>query len=152
MLRISTKGRYASRVLMDLALNREKGFVLLKDIAERQGISVGYLEQIIGPLKASGLVKSNRGSHGGYRLSREPASVTLREVLTAEEGELSLVECAGTPAVCERSGFCATREVWKRISDELERSLESVTIQELADTHKKKLQRQQAPEPLTYSI
>ncbi len=124
--------------MLDLGLNYGKGLILLKDIAKRQEISVGYLEQIIPSLKAAGLVNSSRGAHGGYALAKEPADITLKEVISALEGSLSLVECINDPDLCARADLCITREVWDDLSGIIDDFLLSITLQQLIDKYRSK--------------
>ena len=113
-MKISTKGRYALRMLLDLAEHQNCGYIALKDIAERQGISKKYLEQIIPMYNRSGILKTERGSQGGYRLAKAPETLTVGEILRFTEGDLAPVACAGeeTP-VCTRSADCAVLPVWQ---------------------------------------
>ena len=148
MIKLSTKGRYGTRLMLDLALSYGKKPVLLKDIAERQEISVGYLEQIMPGLKAAGLINSSRGAHGGYTLARAPSDITLKEVVMALEGSLTLVECVKTPKVCKRIDFCVTRDLWRELTEKMKDTLNSKTLQDLVDQHKEK----QKSRPLMYSI
>ena len=148
MLRLSTKGRYGTRVMLELALNYGEGHMLLKDIAKKQDISVGYLEQIMPSLKAAGFVNASRGAHGGYTLARPPSEITLSEVVIALEGPISLVECIHTPEVCDRVDFCVTHELWGEVSEKIESTLRSKSLQDLVDKHKNK----EKSRPLMYSI
>ena len=148
MLRLSTKGRYGTRVMLELALNYGKGPMLLKDIAEKQEISVGYLEQIIPSLKAANLVSSSRGAHGGYTLAKPPSEINLKEVVSVLEGSLTLVECIKSPNVCNRVNFCAARDLWDELSENLDKTLKSKTLQDLVEKHRNKEKSQ----PLMYSI
>ncbi len=148
MIRISTKGRYGTRAMLELALNHGRGLILLKDIAERQEISIGYLEQIIPSLKAAGLVNSSRGAHGGYTLAKSPADITLKEIISALEGPVSLVECIKDPETCNRTDFCITRDVWTELSEKMDEFLVSVTLKQLVEKHRSK----QKSQPLMYSI
>ncbi len=148
MLRLSTKGRYGTRVILELALNYGKGPVLLKDIAKRQEISVGYLEQIIPSLKAAGLISSSRGAHGGYTLAKPPYEITLKEVVSTLEGPLVLAECVKSPNVCNRVNFCVARDLWNELSENLDKTLKSKTLQDLVEKHRNKIKSQ----PLMYSI
>jgi len=108
-MKISTKGRYSLRLLLDLAENRDKGFIALKDIAERQGISKKYLEQIVTLLNRSDILRTNRGYQGGYMLARDPEQYTVGQILRITEGGLCPVSCMeDDPNKCERSGFCKT--------------------------------------------
>ena len=148
MIRISTKGRYGTRAMLDLALNYGNGLTLLKDIAERQEISIGYLEQIIPSLKTAGLVNSSRGAHGGYALAKVPVDITIKEIISALEGPLALVECIKDPDKCEKTDFCVTRDLWDELSEKIDDFLISVTLQDLVEKHRNK----QKSRPLMYSI
>ena len=113
-MKISTKGRYALRMLLDLAEHQNCGYIALKDIAERQGISKKYLEQIIPMYNRSGILKTERGSQGGYQLAKSPETLTVGEILRFTEGDLSPVACAGEEmTVCTRSADCAVLPVWQ---------------------------------------
>lgn len=116
-MKFSTKGRYGARLMLELALNYERGPVLLKDVAERQEISEKYLGHLIAPLKASGLINSSRGAHGGYLLAKPPQDISLAEVVQAVEGNLALVECVSSPKVCRRISICVMREIWTQVVD-----------------------------------
>jgi len=147
-MRLSTKGRYGARLMLELSLYYGQGPVLLKDIAERQGISEKYLGHLIPPLKAVGLIFSIRGAHGGYNLAKPPQEITLAEVLQAVEGGLVLVECVTSPAVCNRVESCVTRDIWGLISKKMKEELSSITLQDMVKRHKQK----QNLQPLTYNI
>jgi len=110
-MRISTKGRYGARLMLNLALHYNKGNVLLKNIAKREDLSEGYLEHILPPLKAAGLVISSRGAYGGYSLAKAPSEITLKDVVQALEGPISPAECINAPSVCQRVRFCVTRNI-----------------------------------------
>lgn len=138
MMRLSTKGRYGTRLMLELALNYGNGPLLLKDIGKRQEISEGYLEHLVSPLKAAGLVKSSRGAHGGYMLTKDPSEITLKEVVQVMEGSLSLVECVDNPDICHRISFCVTRDVWKELRDRIIDTLESLTLRDLVEKQKAK--------------
>lgn len=115
---ISTKGRYALRVMIDLAEHKDEGYIPLKDIALRQEISKKYLEIIVRDLVSAGILKGASGRNGGYALSRDPKEYTLGEILEIEEGTLAAVACLkkGAP-VCHRAGFCKTLGLWKEFDD-----------------------------------
>ncbi len=136
MIRVSTKGRYGTRVMLELALHFEEGSMLLKDIAKKQEISEGYLEHIIRSLKAAGLVNSTRGAHGGYMLSRAPVQITLKEIVQVLEGSLALVECVTSPKVCHKVNFCVTREIWGEMTERMVDVLESTSLQDIVERHK----------------
>lgn len=134
-MKISTRARYGLRLMVDLAVKHGKGPILLKDVSRSQEISEKYLSQIIIPLKTAGLVKSYRGAHGGYTLQRDPDKINLHEVVSALEGDLSLVECVSSPAACSRTDQCVTQEVWGRVSRAIVETLEGLTLADLAARH-----------------
>lgn len=135
---ISTKGRYALRIMMDLA-NHIGETIKLKDIATRQGISEKYMEQIIAVLNKAGYVRSTRGAQGGYQLVRPPKDYTVGMVLRLTEGSLAPVECLTENALpCERDGKCATVEVYKRIYDAVNDVIDTTTVQDLIDIEQEK--------------
>ena len=138
-MKISTKGRYALRLMVDLALNSTGEPVSLKDIAKRQGISDKYLEQIIAVLNRAGYVKSIRGAQGGYLLRREPREYTAGMILRLTEGSLAPVSCVEEGDLqCERQEDCATIILWKKISDAVSSVVDHVTLQDLVDWQIKK--------------
>ena len=111
-MKLSTRGRYGTRALLELALHHGKGPVPLKDIAQSQQISLPYLEHLITPLIAGGIVWSIRGARGGVSLARPPEEIRLSEVMQLLEGSIALVECVNDPKYCSRSDFCVTRDIW----------------------------------------
>ena len=137
-MKISTKGRYGTRLLLDLALHRHEEPVLLRDIALRQDISLHYLEHLVGPLIAGGIVRTTRGPKGGISLIKPPEQIKLSEVIQLLEGSTAPSECVNDPAVCNRSGSCVTRDVWDEVKRKTDGILESVTIQNLVERHKEK--------------
>jgi Rrf2 family cysteine metabolism transcriptional repressor len=137
-MKLSTRSRYGMRALMDLVLNDKGQPVQLKDIAERQQISLSYLEHLIIPLISAGLVKSTRGARGGIILTKPPRQINLREILEVLEGPLSPVDCLKEPRSCPRSGICATRDVWDDLRKAMEKVLESKTLQDLANCQRSK--------------
>ena len=133
-MRISTKGLYALRMLVDLAEHQCVGYVSLKDIADRQKISKKYLEQIMPLLSNSGIVVANRGAQGGYMLTKSADMITVGSVLRLTEGSLCPVPCAESdPAVCEQCGECTTYSMWKGLSKVISDYLDGITIQNLLD-------------------
>lgn len=133
-MKISTKGRYALRMMYDLALHQEDGFVSLKDIAERQNISKKYLEQIVPLLNRSGLLKTNRGNRGGYMLAHKPSECSVGEVLRATEGSLAPVSCLEfEPNECSRAAECSTLFVWEGLYAAVNEYLNKITIQDIID-------------------
>jgi len=147
-MKLSTRGRYGTRILVDLALHRDEEPVLLKDIAQRQQISLRYLEHLITPLIAGGIVWSTRGPKGGVSLAKHPEEIRLDEVIQLFEGSVAPVECVNNPNICIRSGFCVTRDIWSELKRAMSEVLESTTLQELVERQKKKEQ----PEEVMYYI
>ncbi len=130
-MKISTKGRYAVRLMLDLATTNSKQPVRLKDVAARQEISDKYLEQIIGILHKAGFVRSVRGAMGGYILTRDPADYTVGEILRLTEGSLSPVDCTEDPGLCPRETACATAILWRKISEAVNNVVDNVTLEDL---------------------
>lgn len=139
MIKLSTKGRYGTRLMLNLALHYKEGqeAVVLKNISKEEELSIRYLEQIIIPLKINKLVKSVRGAGGGYSLARHPSKITLCEVIEVLEGTCALVECVEDPYSCKRVGECATQIIWKEASMLLKNYFENKTLQDLVDIAKK---------------
>ena len=134
-MKISTKGRYALRLMLDLAQHRnEQEYVSIKKIAQRQDISEKYLEQIVALLARAGFVTSVRGAQGGYRLVKEPKDYTVGIILRQIEGNLSSVKCLEeSPNKCDRCNNCVTIEVWKQINDAVNNVIDNITLQDLVD-------------------
>ena len=131
-MKISTKGRYAVRVMIDLAKQENGKCVAVRQIAERQDISEKYLEQIIGILNKAGFVKSIRGAQGGYRLTRDPSEYTIGDILRLTEGSLCPVSCLeGEVNDCPRVDTCETLYVWKKLQDAINDVVDHITIQDL---------------------
>lgn len=137
-MRLSTKGRYSARTMLDLALHLGEGPVLVKDISERQSISRGYLEQLFIPLRSAGLVKSARGASGGFTLARPPSEIWLTEIMEVTEGSTAPVPCVDEPGFCTQSNECTTREVWVEMKRACDSLLDSITLQDLVDRHRKR--------------
>ena len=137
-MKLSTRGRYGTRALLDLALHQGQGRILLKDIAQRQQISLRYLEHLIAPLIAGGMVRSTRGAKGGVLLSRPAENIKLSEVIQLLEGSVAPVECINNPGICDRSGSCATRDIWGEMKQAIDEVLESTTLQDLVERQKRK--------------
>ena len=134
-MKISTKGRYGLRTLMDIATHQPKGPVNLNDMAERQGISAKYLWQIVNLLKTAGFVRGTRGPKGGYVLIRDPNSITLLDVIQVLEGPVSLVECVDDPAFCDRTENCVAHTVWSDVSQAVRSALSGITLAEILRRH-----------------
>lgn len=140
-MKISTKGRYAVRVMLDLALHNTGECIKVKEIASRQGISEKYLEQIISVLNKAGYVKSVRGAQGGYRIARDPQEYTVGMILRLTEGSLAPVACLEEGAdECELCDTCETLGVWKELYEAINQVVDGVTIAELAERRRKRME------------
>ena len=143
-MKLSTRGRYGTKALLDLALHWSNEPVPLKDVARRQNISLHYLEHLITPLIAAGIVGSTRGARGGVQLVRPPHEVKLSEVIQLLEGSTALVECIDNPESCSRYDLCVTRDIWDKMKKAIDGVLESTTLQDLVERQKKKEQSTKA--------
>lgn len=133
-MKISTKGRYALRMLLDMAEHQNDGFISLKDIADRQNISKKYLEQIIALFNNTGILRSSRGFKGGYRLARDPENYTVGEILRITEGSLAPISCLEyEPNMCGRSAECKTLVVWKGLYKVITDYLDGITLRDIMD-------------------
>ena len=133
-MKISTKGRYALRMVIDLAEHADDGFISLKDIAARQGLSKKYLEQIVRQLSIRGYLKSLRGPKGGYQLSRDPKDYTIYEILKITEGSLQPVACLDDKVnQCERYHECPTIEIWEGLGQVIEEYLSGITLEDVVN-------------------
>ena len=133
-MKISTKGRYALRLLIDLAEHQQAGYISLNEIANRQNISKKYLEQIIPILNKTGILRANRGSQGGYMLAGSPEKYTVGDILRCTEGSLAPVDCADQdPVECERSAECVILPIWQGLSRVINEYLDSITLQDILD-------------------
>jgi len=137
-MRVSTKGRYGVRAMLDLALGFGKERILLRDIATRQEVSEKYLEHSMSSLRNAGLVRSIRGARGGYVLARPPSEIRLSEIMEVLEGSMAPVECVDDAEVCHRSNLCVTRDIWAKMKEAIDNILESTTLQDLVEQHKEK--------------
>ena len=140
MIKLSTKGRYGTRLMLNLAHNYNNGneAVILKSVSDNEEISIRYLEQIVIPLKISRLVKSIRGAGGGYTLARRPSEIKVSEILHALEGSCCLVDCVEDPDYCDRIPICASYDIWKEASNLLKNYFDSITLQDLIKLSDKK--------------
>lgn len=139
-MKLSTRARYGTRALLDLALHSSNEPVQLKDIAHRQDISLHYLEHLITPLISAGILRSTRGARGGVQLARTPVEIKLSEIVQVLEGSITPVECVEKPEVCERTRSCAVRDVWCEMFEIMWTYLSKVTLQELVERQKNKEQ------------
>lgn len=131
-MKISTKGRYALRMLLELALHQEDGFIALKDIAERQSISKKYLEQIVPLLSRAGLLKTNRGYQGGYMLAKSPDAYTVGEILRVTEGNLAPIPCLEhSENECARAEQCMTLYIWEGLYKTINEYVDGITLQDI---------------------
>jgi Rrf2 family protein len=146
-MKLSTKGRYGTRAMIDIALYNESGSTLLKDISSRQGISLKYLDHILSSLRKAGLIKNVRGKGGGYSLTRPAAQITLCDIIEAVEGSLAPVECVDNPEYCKKTSTCSAHDVWVKVRESIEDVLRNTTLQSLTESHEKK-----AGTPGTYAI
>ncbi len=142
-MKLSTKGRYGLRALIDLAVYCEEEAVSIQSIAKRQNISDRYLEQLMGKLKRAGLVTSVRGAGGGYRLARPSGEISVGDVLRALEGNLDAVTCPGNEDEqgCEGADLCVTRYVWKKVNDSITQAVDSIMIEQLVE-ESRRIQRE----------
>lgn len=146
-MKLSTKGRYGLRAMVDLVLNGEKEPVSIASIAARQNISESYLEQLIPKLRKAGLVNSVRGAGGGYMPGRPAGEISVGDVLRALEGNLDPVDCPGLSggAGCEGSDICVTKYVWKRINESINRTVDEIKLQDLVEESRKMQKKSQIP-------
>ncbi|WP_196594528.1 RrF2 family transcriptional regulator [Pectinatus sottacetonis] len=137
-MKLSTRGRYGVTAMYELALNYGKGPLSLRTIAAKQDISDNYLEQLICALRNAGLVKSTRGAQGGYVLTKNPADITIGDIITIMEGPIALVDCLlnevdSTSQVCKKADKCVTRGVWERVCQSISEVLDSITLADLCE-------------------
>ncbi len=135
-MKISTKGRYALRLMVDLSQYDADGYVSLRDVAKRQDISMKYLEQIVSQLTKAGYLHSVRGPQGGYRLARKPNQYTVGEILRVTEGSIAPVSCLETlPNPCPRAAFCHTLPVWEGLYKKIAEYVDGLTLEDVAQGH-----------------
>ena len=135
-MRLSTRTRYGMRAMLELAAHYGKGPLQIKIIAQRQEISIKYLEQLMAMLKSGGFIRSMRGSKGGYLLARAPDKIKISEVFTAREGPVVTVECVEDQSYCSRAIDCVTRQLWADVQNAIMGVLNSLTLQDLIDKTK----------------
>lgn len=139
-MKISTKGRYALRLMLDLAINHTGSYIPLKTVAQRQEISDKYLEQIIHQLSKAGFVQSARGAQGGYRLTRTPAQYTIGEILRSVEGSLAPVSCLDCSTPCDKIDSCITIGLYKKIQDAIDGVVDNTTLEDMINDYRSKHQ------------
>lgn len=138
-MRLSTKGTYGLRAMIDLAIYGNDCQISIKNISERQNISENYLEQIIAVLKKHGFVKSSRGAQGGYSLNKKSVEISVGDILRALEGDLNPVDCivVNEDKQCQESDSCVTKFVWKKISDSINDVVNNITLEDLVSEQKR---------------
>jgi len=147
-MKLSTRGRYGTKALLELALHWGEKPVLLKDVSQRQQIPLPYLEHLIGPLVQAGIIKSTRGTRGGVSLLKPPQEVRLIEVIQLLEGSIAPVECVDNPKTCPRSDLCVTHDIWDEVKEAMSKVLASVTLRDLVERRKQKGQPDMLKHPL----
>ena len=130
-MKLSTKARYATEAMVDMAAHSNGELVLLRDISQRINVSEGYLEQLMMPLRAAGLVRTARGANGGFALGRHRSEIRLSDIIRVVEGSMSPAECVDEPSVCSKAPFCATRRVWAQVKEATDKVLEQTTLDNL---------------------
>ena len=135
-MRLSTRSRYGTRMMQDLAQHYDKGPVRIGEIAKRQDMPVKYLEQLIIPLKQGNLIRSVRGPKGGHMLARPPEEISIGQVVKALEGGIELAGCIENPGECERSSSCLTRGIWEDASKAMYDKLNSITLSKMLEMEK----------------
>ena len=143
-MKLSSKARYATEAMVDLARHSDGGLVLLRDVSERIVVSEGYLEQLLMPLKAGGLVRTARGANGGFALGRHRSEIRLSDILRVVEGSMAPAQCVDEPQACARSAMCPTREVWARMKEATDHVLESTTLQDLIELKHERIEKEAA--------
>jgi len=130
-MKLSTRSRYGTRMMLDLAQHYDQGPVQIGDVSKREDISVKYLEQLIIPLKKANFIKSVRGPKGGHMLAKPPEEITVGEIVRILEGGINLTNCIENPEVCDRTSDCLTRGVWEEASKAMYEKLDSVTLSKM---------------------
>lgn len=146
MMKITTKGRYSVRLMIDLAIHGTQSTALLKDIARRQEISEKYLGHLVPLLKNAGLIHATRGAHGGFNLAVPAEKITLKDIISAVEGPICLVGCVADSSICKRTKTCTVKDFWGEATNQIIRILESFTLADIAQ------QQKDRSENLSYDI
>ena len=147
-MKLSTKARYGTRAMLELAKSYGKKPLSIREIAKNQEISEKYLEHLLASLKAAGFIKSSRGTKGGYTLTKPPEEIRLSQIVQVLEGSVAPVDCVENEKACSRCGFCATRDVWALIKQSIDNVLYSITLADLARRQEQKMK----DKPLVYNI
>lgn len=140
-MKISTKGRYGWRILLDLALHEGESPRLMKEIAESQQISEKYISRLILPLNEAGFIESLRGAKGGLRLLKQPKEITLLDVVEAMEGTVSVVECVIDKSFCPKSNDCSACKMWSGLNKKIRKAMTEITLKDVLKSEKKRLER-----------
>lgn len=140
-MKLSTRTRYGTKAMLDLAIHYAQGPILLKLIAMREGISESYLENLMTGLKTAGLVRTVRGPQGGHFLARPPSQIKLSEIVIALEGPIALVDCIDDARLCYRSPSCVTRDVWQDLNKAITAVLERITLEEMAQKQRERAEQ-----------
>ena len=137
-MKISTKGRYGTRALLELAMRDSNEPMLLRNIAKKQDISLAYLEHVISPLIAGGILRSTKGPKGGISLNKKPSDIKLSDVIRLLEGSVAPADCVDNPDICDRADTCVTRDVWCEMKKAMDAILDKTTIQDMVDRQNEK--------------
>lgn len=137
-MKLSTKVRYATRAMLDLALHFNEGAIQIKGICERQDVSEQYLKNLLASLRVANLVRSVRGPRGGFTLARPPSQIRVIEIIRAMEGSIALADCIDTPEICSRADLCVTRDLWTEMGDAMNAVVESTSLQDLVERQTQK--------------
>jgi Rrf2 family cysteine metabolism transcriptional repressor len=133
---LSTRGRYGLKMMLELALNYGKGAMPLKDIARKQSLSDTYLEQLISPLRKSGLVNSTRGAQGGYELAKQPSEIKVGDIIRVLEGSLAPAQCVlEEEPECSKADYCATRLLYEKITESINKVIDSISLKDMVDDY-----------------
>ena len=138
-MKLSTKTRFATRALLDLAVTSKGKPVQIRTIAKRQNLSIRYLENIFTVLRAGGILLSTKGRGGGFSLAKDPLKITILDIVELVDGKISLVHCIDSPTSCDRSLNCVPRDVWKNLNSNLKKTLSATTLNDLIKNHKNKV-------------
>jgi Rrf2 family protein len=146
-MKLSTKGEYGTRLLLDVALHSHGEPIQLRDIARREKLSLWYLEHLVAPLVAGGIVRTTRGPKGGVSLAKPLEEIKLSDIIQQLEGSTAPIACIDDPKFCDRSGSCVTRDIWGEIQKATDNVLESLTLQDLVERQK---QKEEAKQPMYF--
>ena len=137
-MKISTKGRYGLRILMDLALHQSEKPRLIRDIAKSQQISEKYISRLVIALRRAGMIRSVRGVNGGFHIAMKPEEITLLDVIEVMEGPLSIVDCVSAPGKCGQSANCAPREIWSKLNENIRDLMRQTTLADILTSYAKR--------------